>query len=107
MSAVLAYPDDAPGRRAAPDANSCAVLRLPRRMADPFEAAATTPGLWSQFLHRNYRSHHLVAEVYGVSESCARKWWKAEGGANADKLRVAVSHHPEDALRTFFGVEVA
>ena len=75
-----------------------------RPVADPHAFAADLPELWSDFCRRNYRDARHLAQAFGVSESCARKWWDGAGGTRGHQLQIAVALHPEDAFQTFFGI---
>ncbi len=75
-----------------------------RPVADPHAFAADLPELWSAFCRRNYRDARHLAQAFGVSESCARKWWDGAGGIRGHQLQIAVALHPQDAFETFFGI---
>ena len=71
---------------------------------DPWQVANDWPERWRDYLHTNFRNHHVVAQVFNVSERAAGKWWDGLGSCRADKVAIAVALHPQTALPMLYGI---
>lgn len=85
--------------------NGGSVVRF-RAPLDPYRVSREFPEQWQAFCQRHYRGPIELARAFCVAEATARRWWDGTGGVRALQLVVAVQLHPEDALRTFHGVEL-
>lgn len=72
---------------------------------DPHQVHRDFPLLWKAYIRAHYSSLLHVQREFGVSESCARKWWNGKGGVNGGNVAVACRKHPETAPRMLFAAE--
>ena len=72
---------------------------------DPHAVQREFPMRWQAYIRANFRNLLHVQQVFGVSETAARKWWNGKGGVNGSYTAIAMREHPVAAQRMLFAAE--
>jgi len=79
--------------------------RVQGRRVDPGKLAVEWPEMWATYIRAQFSDLRQIMQAFDVSESCARKWWNADGGCSGRHVATAYAMHPSAVTSLLLAAE--